>query len=214
MSNSTTGSYSNTGANSSSGGDSTYMSSQSAGATETDTSDGSIDNGVTSDNYTKKGNETDTNSFSSSFDATASASGTTSDSHGKTTSGGQDVTTLNEFGDYSTEPPGTSVGMLTPDNPNGYATSDQTIIYDENVTDNVSQQVSAEESGANFHVSGSGSYTAAPSISVHSDGTVSVNVAQNKDTQSGDYTGDVSESQSYSYTESGNASSLPYMSEV
>jgi hypothetical protein len=164
----------------------------------TDESDGTIDGGVTSDEYEDIGTETDTITSNSSFDT--SSGGTTT--HGTTSYVGTDKLDGNESGDYKTEPPGTQI-TPTPDNPGGYAVSDQTIDDDETMTSTRTQTYSGTINGPSYYVNGSGDYTAKEKLTANSDGTVDVNVAQNKDTQSGDYSANASESQIANYNDTG-----------
>ncbi|HVA45463.1 MAG TPA: hypothetical protein VNH11_03680, partial [Pirellulales bacterium] len=91
------------------------------GGSATDSDNGGIAAGVTSDNYNDKGNESETTSNSTSWDATTSSA----DGHGINTSSASGSTTSTETGGFTTPPAGTTIAP-SGDNPAGYATSHET----------------------------------------------------------------------------------------
>jgi hypothetical protein len=186
--------------NSTTGGGGAYTASYSGSESDngTDTDDGTIDNGVTKDTYNDTGTETDTINTSSSLN-TGSAG---NDEHNSNTYSGTDTQTSTVSGNYTTEPLGTQITPTT-DNPGGYAISNQTIVYTENMTSTQTQIYSGDTTGPSYSISGNGDYTAKQALSVSSNSTVNVNVAQNIDTQSGSYSSNASESQVADYNDSG-----------
>jgi hypothetical protein len=205
-------SYTTTSVNPPSGND--YSANYSGSETDngTDSNEGTIDGGVTKDDYNDTGTETDKITSSSTSDTSTSSGGTTTTVHGTTSYNGTDMQNATETGDYTTEPPGTNTAK-TPDNPNGYAVSDQTIGYGQTMTSTRTQTYSGTVTGPGYSVTGNGDYTAKETLTINSNSTVNVNVAQNKDTQSGGYGSNATESQIADYNDSGTFTS-PHVTEV
>jgi hypothetical protein len=98
--------------------------------------------------------------------------------------------------------PGTTVPR-TADNPNGYAITTQTITEHEVVTENRNQQLWGDDSGSDFSVSGEGSSIGAGTATLDSTSTVTVNVAEGFDTQTGGFSGSDDVIQSANYNQKG-----------
>ncbi|MGH7137604.1 MAG: hypothetical protein ACREHD_17800, partial [Pirellulales bacterium] len=92
------------------------------------------------------------------------------------------------------------------------AISDQTIDDGDTMTGTRTQTYGGTVSGPNLSVTGNGDYTAKEGLTINSDSTVDVNVAQNTDTQSGGYSSDASEDQIANYNETGHSTGQ-YMNE-
>jgi len=165
------------------------------GGSATESDNGSIAAGVTSDNYNDKGNESETTSNSTSWDATTSSA----DGHGINTSSASGSTTSTETGGFTTPPAGTTIAP-SGDNPAGYATSHETAGVSGTAVGQATMRQWGDANGGSY----SGNYTGTASLSYQSSETQTIDAANNIDSKTATYSGEHSASEILTYHETGN----------
>jgi len=171
--------------------------------TETDKDNGTVDGGVTTDNYDDEGSDDDSVSSSYVSDASVTVGGVTATGHDQETADSELTLGVTATGDYTTDPAG--------GDDDGYASSDQKLSIQAQVTESFTQQRTGGESGNGLSVSGSGSFADSATSSADSNSTTD-DAADGTETQSGSLTKHKSELEQVQFAETASLTG-PYMSQ-